>query len=92
MQMHMDFKVPKVEDLERHHERAETLGAQLLYDRSRDEGESLYVLADPAGHRTPSDCWSSRQKRADLPPVRRQAALPRTEIRPYADPKGRPIP
>jgi catechol 2,3-dioxygenase-like lactoylglutathione lyase family enzyme len=50
MQMHMDFKVPTVEDLERHRERAERLGARLLYDRSRDEGEPLYVLADPAGH------------------------------------------
>ena len=50
MQMHMDFKVPSVEDLERHRDRAETLGARLLYDRSKDEGEPLYVLADPAGH------------------------------------------
>lgn len=50
MQMHMDFKVPTVEDLERHRERAERLGARLLYDRSRDDGEPLYVLADPAGH------------------------------------------
>ena len=50
MQMHMDFKVPTVEDLERHREHAETLGARLLYDRSQDEGEPLYVLADPAGH------------------------------------------
>ncbi len=50
MQMHMDFKVPSVEDLERHRARAEALGARLLYDRSRDEGEPLYVLADPAGH------------------------------------------
>lgn len=50
MQMHMDFKVPTVEALERHRERAESLGARLLYDRSRDEGEPLYVLADPAGH------------------------------------------
>jgi catechol-2,3-dioxygenase len=50
IQMHMDFKVPTVEDLERHRERAEALGARLLYDRSRDEGEPLYVLADPAGH------------------------------------------
>jgi hypothetical protein len=24
--------------------------ATLLYDRSEDEGEPLYVLADPAGH------------------------------------------
>ena len=50
MQMHMGFKVPTVEDLERHREHAETLGARLLYDRSQDEGEPLYVLADPAGH------------------------------------------
>lgn len=50
MQMHMDFKVPTVEELERHRERAESLGARLLHDRSHDEGEPLYVLADPAGH------------------------------------------
>ena len=50
MQMHMDFRVPTVEDLERHRERAEALGARMLYDRSQDEGEPLYVLADPAGH------------------------------------------
>jgi catechol-2,3-dioxygenase len=50
MQMHMDFAVPTVEDLERHREHAEQLGARLLYDRSQDEGEPLYVLADPAGH------------------------------------------
>ena len=50
MQMHMDFKVPTVEELERHRERAEALGARLLHDRSDDEDEPLYVLADPAGH------------------------------------------
>lgn len=50
MQMHMDFRVPTVEDLQRHRERAEALGATLLYDRSENEGEPLYVLADPAGH------------------------------------------
>lgn len=50
MQMHMDFRVPTVEELERHRERAEALGARLLHDRSGDEGEPLYVLADPAGH------------------------------------------
>lgn len=50
MQMHMDFRVPTVEELERHRERAESLGARLLHDRSGDEGEPLYVLADPAGH------------------------------------------
>ena len=50
MQMHMDFRVASLEDLERHRERAEELGARLLHDRSKDEGEPLYVLADPAGH------------------------------------------
>lgn len=50
MQMHMDFAVRTVQDLERHRERAERLGARLLHDRSQDEGEPLYVLADPAGH------------------------------------------
>jgi catechol-2,3-dioxygenase len=50
MQMHMDFKVPTEDDLERHRQRAEDLGARVLYDRSQDEGEPLYVMADPAGH------------------------------------------
>jgi catechol-2,3-dioxygenase len=50
MQMHMDFKVPSVEELERHRQRAEALGATVLYDRTQDAGEPLYVLADPAGH------------------------------------------
>jgi catechol 2,3-dioxygenase-like lactoylglutathione lyase family enzyme len=50
MQMHLDFAVPTVADLERHRERAEALGARLLLDRAADENEPLYVLADPAGH------------------------------------------
>jgi catechol-2,3-dioxygenase len=50
MQMHMDFKVSTVEELERHRARAEELGAKVLYDRSQDDGEPLYVMADPAGH------------------------------------------
>ena len=50
MQMHMDFGVPNVEELERHRERAEALGGRLLLDRTDDEDEPLYVLADPAGH------------------------------------------
>jgi catechol-2,3-dioxygenase len=49
-QMHHDFRVPTVEDLQRQRRRAEALGATLLYDRTSDEGEPLYVLADPAGH------------------------------------------
>jgi catechol 2,3-dioxygenase-like lactoylglutathione lyase family enzyme len=50
MQMHMDFRVRTADDLERHRQHAEQLGARLLYDRSQDEGEPLYVFADPAGH------------------------------------------
>lgn len=50
MQMHMDFKVATTAELERHRAQAELLGARMLYDRSRDDGEPLYVLADPAGH------------------------------------------
>jgi catechol 2,3-dioxygenase-like lactoylglutathione lyase family enzyme len=49
-QMHMDFRVPTVEELERHRRRAEDLGASVLLDRTKDADEPLYVLADPAGH------------------------------------------
>ena len=50
MQMHLDFTVPDVEALQRHRERAESLGAELLLDRTDDPDEPLYVLADPSGH------------------------------------------
>jgi hypothetical protein len=50
MQLHCDFTVTDVEELERHRERAESLGARLLLDRSDDEDEPLYVLADLSGH------------------------------------------
>ncbi len=49
-QMHLDLRVPTAEALERHRRRAEELGATLLLDRTAEEGEPLYVLADPAGH------------------------------------------
>lgn len=49
-QMHQDFRVDGFDELDRQRRRAEELGATLLYDRSNDEGEPLYVLADPAGH------------------------------------------
>lgn len=48
--MHLDTMVSSVKGLERHSERALALGATLLYDRSDDPQEPLYVLADPAGH------------------------------------------
>jgi hypothetical protein len=49
-QMHHDYRVPSREELETQRQRAEELGATMLYDRTEDEGEPLYVLADPAGH------------------------------------------
>ncbi|MEJ7741315.1 MAG: VOC family protein [Nocardioidaceae bacterium] len=49
-QMHLDFRVPTVDELERHRQRAEELGATLLLNRTEESGEPLYVLADPAGH------------------------------------------
>jgi catechol 2,3-dioxygenase-like lactoylglutathione lyase family enzyme len=50
MQLHLDFTVSSLEELERQRERAESLGAQVLLDRTGDGNEPLYVLADPAGH------------------------------------------
>jgi catechol 2,3-dioxygenase-like lactoylglutathione lyase family enzyme len=50
MQLHLDFAVPTPDDLQRHRQRAEDLGATVLLDRTEEEGEPLYVLADPAGH------------------------------------------
>jgi hypothetical protein len=49
-QMHHDFRVPTIEELQRQTARAKELGATLLYDRTDDQDEPLYVLADPAGH------------------------------------------
>lgn len=48
-QLHLDFRVPDREALERHRVRAESLGGQVLLDRT-DADEALYVIADPAGH------------------------------------------
>lgn len=49
-QMHLDLRVSSVDALVHHRARAEELGAVVLYDRTADDGEPLYVLADPAGH------------------------------------------
>jgi hypothetical protein len=48
--VHLDSHVPTVEDLSTQRERALSLGARELLDRSADEDEPLYVFADPAGH------------------------------------------
>lgn len=50
MQLHLDVTVADRDALERHYARAVKLGARLLLDRSADEEEPVYVLADPAGH------------------------------------------
>ena len=49
-QMHHDFRVATIGELRRQRLRAEELEATLLYDRTDDADEPLYVLADPAGH------------------------------------------
>jgi catechol 2,3-dioxygenase-like lactoylglutathione lyase family enzyme len=50
MQMHVDLSVSSTEELARHRDRALALGARILLDRTDDEDEALYVLADPSGH------------------------------------------
>ncbi|WAP50847.1 VOC family protein [Arthrobacter sp. ATA002] len=50
MQMHLDLTVPDRKALEDQHSRALSLGAELLFDRTDDSDEPLYVYADPAGH------------------------------------------
>ncbi|WP_250034948.1 VOC family protein [Paractinoplanes maris] len=49
-QIHLDTTVPSADELDVQHERALSLGAKLLYDRSDDPEEPLRVYADPAGH------------------------------------------
>lgn len=50
MQMHLDLTVTDTDELEHQRQRAEELGAGVLFDRTDDEDEPLYVFADPAGH------------------------------------------
>jgi len=50
MQLHLDFTVVDRAELSLHRERALSLGATQLLDRSNDPEEALYVFADPAGH------------------------------------------
>ena len=50
MQLHVDFTVSSTAELERQRARAESLGAELLLDRTDDPDEPLYVFADPSGH------------------------------------------
>jgi catechol 2,3-dioxygenase-like lactoylglutathione lyase family enzyme len=50
MQLHLDFTVPNVAELERQRQRAEALGAEVIFDRTDDPEEPLYTFADLAGH------------------------------------------
>ncbi|MFN8158323.1 MAG: VOC family protein [Candidatus Nanopelagicales bacterium] len=50
MQLHLDLTVSSEEELHRQRAIAESLGAELLLDRTDDEDEPLFVLADPSGH------------------------------------------
>ena len=49
-QLHVDLGVATIDQLVAQNERARSLGARLLQDRSDDPDEPLYVYADPAGH------------------------------------------
>ncbi|MGC4110975.1 MAG: VOC family protein [Nocardioides sp.] len=50
MQMHLDLSVSSADELARQRDRAVGLGARVVLDRTDDEDEALYVLADPSGH------------------------------------------
>jgi predicted enzyme related to lactoylglutathione lyase len=49
-QLHLDFLVDTVEELDRQHERALELGAVVRMDQRDDPEEPLRVYTDPAGH------------------------------------------
>ena len=49
-QLHLDTTVPSAAELDEVHDRALTLGARVLLDRTDDPDEPLWVFADPAGH------------------------------------------
>jgi hypothetical protein len=49
-QLHLDLTVADVRELATQRDRALSLGAKVLQDRSTDPDEPLYVFADPAGH------------------------------------------
>ncbi len=48
--VHLDMTVLDVDSLARQRDRATKLGATILFDRSDDDEEPLYVFADPDGH------------------------------------------
>ena len=50
MQMHVDFTVSNLAELQRQRGRAEALGAEVILDRTADPDEALLVFGDPSGH------------------------------------------
>jgi hypothetical protein len=50
MQLHLDFTVTSASELHRQREIAESLGADVLLDRTDDPDEPLFVFADLSGH------------------------------------------
>jgi catechol 2,3-dioxygenase-like lactoylglutathione lyase family enzyme len=50
MQLHLDFTVSSASELHRQREIAESLGAEVLLDRTDDPDEPLFVFADLSGH------------------------------------------
>lgn len=50
MQLHLDFTVSSVTELHRQREIAESLGAEVLLDRTDEPDEPLFVFADLSGH------------------------------------------
>lgn len=49
-QLHLDFLLDSVEELDAQHERALALGAEVRLDQRDDPEEPLRVYADPSGH------------------------------------------
>ncbi|HEU5038334.1 MAG TPA: VOC family protein [Nocardioides sp.] len=62
MMVHLDLSVPDVASLAAQRHRVLELGGTQLLDRSDDEGEPLYVFADPAGHPFCIFVWSRGQE------------------------------
>lgn len=49
-QVHLDFVVSTVEELEAFHQKALSLGAQVLAAETDEPDEQIYIYADLAGH------------------------------------------
>ena len=58
-QLHLDFLVDSIEELEQQHHRALGLGAVVRLDRIDDPEEPLRVYTDPAGHTFCMFTWTS---------------------------------